>query len=156
MSTVAAEQALAQSVERIGPALLQIPEDQWFDRKSARISPKDLADKLVGFAIRYFNDRELPEKSFRAPEPNEREALAELAASLAPLDAHTDAEAIQNIVYEVGKAHGFENLRDWFKALYQILLGQDQGPRFGSFVALYGVEETRTLIADALEGRLSV
>ena len=54
----------------------------------------------------------------------------------------------------MGKSHGFEQLREWFQALYQVLLGADQGPRFGSFVALYGVEETRKLIADALEGRL--
>lgn len=59
---------------------------------------------------------------------------------------------LQNHVYEIGKAHGFENLRDWFKALYQVLFGQDQGPRMGSFIELYGVEETVALIDEALAG----
>jgi lysyl-tRNA synthetase class 1 len=61
---------------------------------------------------------------------------------------------LQNLTYEVGKAHHFEPLKDWFQALYQVLLGAEQGPRFGSFVALYGVNETRQLIADALAGKL--
>ena len=65
------------------------------------------------------------------------------------------AEEIQNEVYAVGKAHDFEPLRDWFQALYQVLLGQTQGPRFGSFVELYGVPETRALIAKALAGELA-
>jgi lysyl-tRNA synthetase class 1 len=60
---------------------------------------------------------------------------------------------LQNLLYEVGKSHGFEPLRDWFATLYQVLLGSDQGPRFGSFIALYGVPETRRLIADALAGK---
>ena len=63
-----------------------------------------------------------------------------------------DGQAIQTEVYEVGKRHEFENLRDWFKALYEVLLGQSQGPRFGSFVALYGKDETVTLIARVLAG----
>jgi lysyl-tRNA synthetase class 1 len=61
-----------------------------------------------------------------------------------------DAEAYQFEVYEAGKAAGFENLRDWFKALYETLIGSSQGPRMGSFIALYGLAETRGLIADAL------
>ena len=58
------------------------------------------------------------------------------------------------MVFAVGKDHGFEPLRDWFSALYQVLLGADQGPRFGGFIALYGVDETRGLIEDALAGKL--
>jgi len=107
-------------------------------------------DNLVGFAIRYFHDFIRPNKVFRAPTPEERDAMAALAEALAEHAGSRDAEAIQNLVFEVGKAHGFEQLRDWFKALYQVLLGQDQGPRFGSFIALYGVEETRQMIASAL------
>jgi lysyl-tRNA synthetase class 1 len=60
---------------------------------------------------------------------------------------------LQNLCYDVGKAEGFEPLRDWFSAIYQVLLGADQGPRFGSFIALFGIEETRQLIADALAGK---
>ena len=63
------------------------------------------------------------------------------------------AEEIQAEVYAVGKEHGFEPLRDWFAALYEVLFGQTQGPRFGSFVELYGIDETRALIAKALAGR---
>ena len=65
------------------------------------------------------------------------------------------AEEIQAVVYEVGKTHGFEPLRDWFGALYEVLLGQTQGPRFGSFIELYGVPETRGLITKALAGELT-
>jgi lysyl-tRNA synthetase class 1 len=108
-------------------------------------------DRLAGYAVRYFNDRVKPAKTFRAPTGKEREAFADLAARLAAHEGSTDAETLQNLVFEVGKAHAFEPLRDWFTALYQVLLGADQGPRFGSFVALYGVAETRALIAGALE-----
>ena len=65
-----------------------------------------------------------------------------------------DGETIQNEVYAVGKEHGFEPLRDWFKALYEVLLGQTQGPRFGSFAAVYGLDRTIALIDQALAGQL--
>jgi len=68
----------------------------------------------------------------------------------AALPEHADGGAIQDEVYRIGNEAGFEPLRDWFKALYQVLLGQDQGPRFGSFVALYGIEQSRELIAEGL------
>jgi lysyl-tRNA synthetase class 1 len=111
-------------------------------------------DRLAGYAVAYFNDRVKPTKTFRAATDKERAAMEDLSAQLAGHEGSTDAEALQNIVFEIGKTHGFEPLRDWFKALYQVLLGEDQGPRFGSFVALYGVAETRKLIADALAGKL--
>jgi lysyl-tRNA synthetase class 1 len=111
-------------------------------------------DRLATYAVRYFNDRVKPGKVFRAPTDKERAALADLAGRLAAHEGSTDAEALQNLVYEVGKAHRFEPLRDWFGAIYQVLLGADQGPRFGSFIALYGVAETRRLIAEALAGKL--
>ena len=79
-------------------------------------------------------------------------ALQDLVVVLEGLSSNSDASAIQNEVYEVGKRHEFENLRDWFKALYEILLGRDQGPRMGSFIALYGVAETITLIKRVLAG----
>ena len=110
-------------------------------------------DKLAGYAVRYFNDRVEPTKTFRAPTDKERSALQDLHDQLVGKD-NQSAEDLQNLIYEVGKAHGFEPLRDWFAAIYQVLLGADQGPRFGSFVALFGVAETRKLIADALAGKL--
>ncbi|WP_350332808.1 lysine--tRNA ligase [Coralliovum pocilloporae] len=112
-------------------------------------------DNMVGYAIRYFEDFVKPNKVFRLPTDLERDALEDLDARLDALPADADAETIQNEVYAVGKAHAFDNLRDWFKALYQVLLGQDQGPRFGSFVALYGIEETRVMIGKGLSGELA-
>ena len=113
-----------------------------------------LLDELVGYAIRYFHDFVKPSKRYRAPTDKERAALADLDTRLAALPDKVLAEEIQNEVYAVGKAHDFEPLRDWFQALYEVLLGQTQGPRFGSFVELYGVAETRALIAKALSGRI--
>lgn len=110
-------------------------------------------DRLVGYAVRYFQDEVRPTKTFRAPTDKERAALADLAAQLEGKDA-LDAKQLQDIVYAVGNAHHFEPLRDWFGAIYEVLLGAEQGPRFGSFVALYGVPETRALIAEALAGKL--
>ena len=111
-------------------------------------------NKLAGYAVRYFNDRVKPTKTFRSPTDKERTALADLAVHLAGREGSTNAEELQNLVFEIGKTHQFEPLRDWFTAIYQVLLGADQGPRFGSFIALYGVAETRWLIADALAGKL--
>lgn len=108
---------------------------------------------LVRHALAYNRDFVAPTLHRRAPEEHEARALRELDAQLAALDDAATAEDIQNIVYAIGKDphYGFEQLRDWFKALYQTLLGADQGPRMGSFIALYGVENSRRLIAEALE-----
>lgn len=106
-------------------------------------------DALIGHAIAYVRD--VAEKPVRrAPEGVEVAALERLDAELAALPEGAGAEDIQNIVYEIGKTGGFEQLRDWFKALYETLLGSSQGPRMGSFIALYGVANTRALIAEAL------
>jgi lysyl-tRNA synthetase class 1 len=113
-----------------------------------------LLDKLAGYAINYYEDFVRPAKRFRAPSPQERAAMEDLAARLKALPPGADAEAIQNEVFEVGKAAGFEPLRAWFSALYEVLLGQSQGPRFGSFVAIFGVERTVALIERALAGEL--
>jgi lysyl-tRNA synthetase class 1 len=110
-------------------------------------------DRLVGYAVRYFEDEVKPTKKFRAPTDRERVALQDLHDQLQGKD-QLGAKELQDIVYAVGNAHKFEPLRDWFGAIYEVLLGAEQGPRFGSFIALYGVEETRRLIADALAGKL--
>lgn len=107
-------------------------------------------DRLADYAVRYFHDLVRPHKAFRAPDARERAALEALDAALGRLPADADGQTIQDEVYRVGNEAGFDPLRDWFKALYQVLLGQDQGPRFGSFVALYGIEESRKLIAQGL------
>ena len=112
-------------------------------------------DRLVDYAIAYFHDFVKPAKSFRAPDARERKALAELADALAALPAGSDGETIQNEVYRIGRDNGFEPLRDWFKAIYQVLFGQEQGPRFGSFVAIYGLEPTREMIDRALNAEFA-
>jgi len=125
---------------------------QYEDGLSPESNP--VLDELVAFAIRYFEDFVKPTKSFRAPSKQEASALSDLRARLAALEPTSDAETIQTEIFTVGKEHGFENLREWFQALYQILLGQDQGPRFGSFVALYGIDKTVALIDMGLAGKL--
>ncbi|WP_226552512.1 lysine--tRNA ligase [Celeribacter naphthalenivorans] len=134
-------------------------------------------DAAAGYAVRYYNDFVKPEKTFRAPTDQERAALEDLKAAFGseelalaaiakknadmgndeplPEADFADGDFLQSIVFAVGKNHGFENLRDWFKALYEVLLGQSQGPRFGSFAALYGVNETIGLIEKGLNGELS-
>jgi lysyl-tRNA synthetase, class I len=107
---------------------------------------------LIGHALAYYRDFVRPAKAYRAPDERERAALEELDLWLERCPEDADGETIQNEVYEIGKRHGFANLRDWFKALYEILLGQEQGPRFGSFVEVYGVGATRALILRVLGG----
>jgi len=133
-------------------------------------------DAAAGYAVRYFNDFVAPTREFRAPSDQERAALADLVVALkdpeaardmiikknaaegkdelvAPLD-FTSPEDLQTVVFAIGKNHGFENLRDWFKAIYEVLLGASQGPRFGGFIALYGVDESVALIEKGLAGGL--
>jgi len=109
-------------------------------------------ERLVAFALRYYEDFVKPSKVYRAPDDRERAALADLAARLERLGNERDGKIVQDIVYEVGKAHGFEPLRAWFAALYEVLLGQTQGPRFGSFAALFGCTQTAAMIRSALNG----
>ncbi|TBW33769.1 lysine--tRNA ligase [Siculibacillus lacustris] len=137
-------------------------------RNSPEITPETAPelDRLVQYAIRYFHDFVKPNKVFRAPDAAEREALAALDAALAALPADADADTVQTIVFDVGRAHFPDPAKKgpdggpgvslgFFAGLYQILLGQEKGPRFGSFVALYGLAETRALIAAALSGALA-
>jgi lysyl-tRNA synthetase class 1 len=125
-------------------------------------------DRLTGYAIRYFDDFVKPSKVYRAPDEVERDALAKLSQALADLPEGADGEAIQNAALNVARA--IERYQDhakkspeggpgvsvaFFQMIYQVLIGQERGPRFGSFAALYGISETRELIGKALEGRLA-
>jgi len=119
-------------------------------------------DAMVGYAVRYFHDFVLPHKRFRDPGPAERAALSDLRDALAGLPAEASAEEIQDVVYEVGRREPFLDEKkkakdgkpgvslDWFNMLYQVLLGQEKGPRFGSFVAVYGIANTVAMIDGAL------
>jgi lysyl-tRNA synthetase class 1 len=119
-------------------------------------------DALVGYAIHYFRDFVLPAKRFREPTDTERAALIDLRDALSQLPADSTAEQIQDVVYEIGRREPFLDHQkrakdgkpgvslDWFNMLYQVLLGQEKGPRFGSFVAVYGLQNTAEMIDGAL------
>ncbi len=127
---------------------------------TAQTHPK--LDELVGYALHYFRDFVLPHKTFREPTEQERAALGDLRDALSQLPAQATPEDIQNVVYEVGRREPFLDQKkkgkdgrpgvslDWFNLLYQVLLGQEKGPRFGSFVALYGLQNTVDMIDGAL------
>lgn len=113
-------------------------------------------DRLTHYAVAYYEDFVKAHKAYRDPTDQERAALEDLVEgfrTVSESDA-ADGEALQTLIFSVGKTHEFENLRDWFKAIYEVCLGQSQGPRFGSFVAIYGPEETANLIEQALKGDL--
>ncbi|MFZ4163842.1 lysine--tRNA ligase [Brevundimonas sp. NPDC058933] len=113
-------------------------------------------DRLMGYALNYYEDFVKPSKTYRLPDDKEKAALLDLADRLKALPADTtDGEAIQGEVYAVGKAHEFEPLRAWFQALYEVLLGASQGPRFGSFAAIYGLPQTIALIEAGANGELA-
>ncbi|MCD6034964.1 MAG: lysK [Rickettsiales bacterium] len=107
---------------------------------------------MVKHALVYYHDFIKPNKQYRAPSNEEREALIALAEALKAVPAGSSAEEIQNVVYAVGRDR-FADQKLWFQALYEVLLGASQGPRFGSFIALYGIKETLGLIGKALEGK---
>ncbi|RST29433.1 lysine--tRNA ligase [Sphingomonas ginkgonis] len=107
-------------------------------------------DELIGLAVNYARDFVVPTLKRRRPVGMEIEALNELDGMLAVLPADASADEIQNQVFEIGKRQPFESLRHWFQALYETLLGSPQGPRMGSFIALYGIDNSRHLIAQAL------
>ncbi|WP_170516807.1 lysine--tRNA ligase [Ruegeria atlantica] len=110
-------------------------------------------DQAAGFAVRYFNDFVKPTRQHRAPTDQEREALEALKTALEAYDGPIEDEALQSVVYSIGRER-FDPMRGWFTALYEVLLGASQGPRFGGFIALYGVPETIALIDKALAGEL--
>jgi lysyl-tRNA synthetase, class I len=121
-------------------------------------------DSLVGYAIAYFRDFVKPQKKYRAATPDEARALGDLAAALGALPEGSSPEDIQQKVYDVGRREPYNTTQKdgsigvaqtWFNMLYQVLLGEERGPRFGSFAALYGVANTRSLIEKALRGELS-
>src|SRR5215469_7573302 len=119
-------------------------------------------DAMVGYAINYYRDFVAPSKQFREPTESERVALQDLREALSSLPAQASAEDIQNVVYEIGRREPFLDVQkkgkdgrpgvslDWFNMLYQVLLGQEKGPRFGSFAAVYGVQNTVDMIDGAL------
>jgi lysyl-tRNA synthetase class 1 len=121
-------------------------------------------DALVTHALRYFDDFVKPKKQYRPPTEEEAKALSDLAHALGTLPEGSAPEEIQQKVYDVGRRDPYKTTQKdgsvgvaqgWFNMLYQVLLGEEKGPRFGSFVALYGIDNTRKLIGRAVKGELA-
>ncbi|MEM9810811.1 MAG: lysine--tRNA ligase [Pseudomonadota bacterium] len=119
-------------------------------RPDASAEEMTALEPMLGYAVHYFQDFVLPKKSFRAPTNQERAALEHFAASLRSLGDGLEEDAYQTAVFDAGKAQDYENIRDWFKGLYEVVFGQAEGPRMGPFVKIYGAEETAKLIDTAL------
>lgn len=116
-------------------------------KKDIKISDHPILDSLVKYALKYFKDIVKPNKKYRKPSVKEKKALQDLANRLKDCNEGMDPEAIQTIVYSVGKENGYEeNLREWFKAIYEIIFGDQDGPRMGFFISFFGIKESIELI----------
>ena len=113
-----------------------------------------LMNNLIDKALQYYKDFIAPNKKYKKPNEQEIAALTNLKHRLSKIKNINDPEKIQSEVYEAGKEHNYSELKDWFSALYEILLGQKQGPRMGSFIVIYGCDETTELINKAIKGEL--
>ena len=108
-------------------------------------------DKLVGYAIKYFNDVIKINKKYKKPDAKEKKALEALINALEKCNDDMKPEDIQTQIYTVGKENGYkENLRDWFKLIYEVVFGDENGPRMGFFISFFGVKETQQLIKDKI------
>ena len=116
-------------------------------KKNIKISEHPILNSLVKYALKYFEDVVKPKKNYRKPNEREKKALKDLVKRLGDCKDDMDPEAIQTIVYSVGKDNGYkENLREWFKAIYEIIFGDQDGPRMGFFISFFGIKETIQLI----------
>tara|TARA_B100000029_G_scaffold265913_1_gene261975 strand:- start:3657 stop:4280 length:624 start_codon:yes stop_codon:yes gene_type:complete len=118
------------------------------------IDPKihKILDELTNYAINYFIDEVEPKKKFKKPNKNEKKALENLILQLKKVSQNTPAEEIQTMIYSTGKENGYkENLRDWFKLIYQVAFGEENGPRMGFFISFFGVKETIDLMEKKLK-----
>ena len=115
---------------------------------------KSYLNILVTKALKYYQDFIHPNKKYRIPNKKEIIALKELEGRISKIKDFSDQQEIQNQVYETGKNNDYQELKDWFSCLYEILLGQKEGPRMGSFISIYGAKETIELIHNAVEGKL--
>ena len=108
-------------------------------------------DKLIQFAINYFIDFVMPNKKYVEINEKNKAVFEDILSLLKTIDMTLTSEEIQTHIYDIGKKHNFSNLRDFFKLVYQVLLGQEQGPRLGSFIKLYGVNKTCDLLEEVLQ-----
>jgi lysyl-tRNA synthetase class 1 len=116
--------------------------------KGATPEAMPFLDKLIMHAIAYYQDFIKPQKQFKAPTEIDTKAIKQLKEGLMSLPENADSDAIQFLVFETGKQYPYDSLRDWFKSLYEVLLGQNEGPRMGSFIALYGVQNMIALMEE--------
>ena len=126
---------------------------KFINRFHKEIKPKDhpILDNLTEYAINYFKDKVEPNKKFKIPNETEKKSLNNLVKKLETLDQKLNPEDIQTIIYSVGKENGYtNNLRDWFKLIYQVVFGEENGPRMGFFVSFFGLKETIKLINDKI------
>lgn len=122
---------------------------RYLDHATPETAP--FLDQLIQHAVAYYHDFVKPNLQYRSPSTLEREALSDLLHELEQVKNEISSDILQTVVFEVGKRHSFENLRQWFQALYEVLLGSSEGPRFGSFIELYGIENIRHLIQEKLD-----
>ena len=118
------------------------------------ITKKDypILDSLTEYAINYFKDNVEPNKKFKKPNNPEKAALENLILKLQNIKENLKPEEIQTIVYSTGKENGYEkNLRDWFKLIYEVVFGEEDGPRMGFFISFFGIKETINLIKDKVK-----
>ena len=109
-------------------------------------------DALVGYAIKYFNDVIKSQKKYKTPNQNEKLALEALIKTLETCNDQMSPEDIQTLIYSTGKDNGYsENLRDWFKLIYEVVFGEENGPRMGFFISFFGVNETKELIINRIK-----
>ena len=115
--------------------------------KNIKISDHPILDSLIEYALKYFKDIVQPKKKYKKPNEKEKKALIDLSNRLESVGDNADPEEIQTIVYSVGKDNGYQdNLREWFKAIYEIIFGDQDGPRMGFFISFFGIKETIILI----------
>ena len=109
-------------------------------------------DGLVSYAIKYFNDVIKSQKKYKTPSEDEKKALEALISTLEKCNDQMPPEEIQTLIYSTGKENGYaENLRDWFKLIYEVVFGDENGPRMGFFISFFGVNETKDLIMSKLK-----
>ena len=121
--------------------------------KDINLNENSELDSLIEYSINYYNDFVLPNKKYLKLENENRQIFEDIKLFLETTDHESSAEELQTQIYEIGKKYNFENLRDFFKLIYQVLLGQEQGPRLGSFIKLYGIKKTIKLIDETLKKR---
>ena len=127
---------------------------KFINRFHKEINPKNhkILDSLTEYAINYFKDKVEPNKKFKKPNVEEKKALENLILKLKKIDKSLAPEEIQTHIYTVGKENGYENnLRDWFKLIYEVVFGEENGPRMGFFISFFGLNETIELISSKIK-----